>query len=280
MPSEPLLVCPMCKGELEHSADVIACRTCGARFFQADPAFVNLLPDQLAAYSPTEAGWSARQEEMNAWYENLISAPSNAVKCFDNDYSPYAPIFAQLRGRVIDIGGGAGVSRHYLPNASSYVVVDPSLTWLAADWRTISQSFPCMERAPRFIRALGEYLPFPAASFDVALCMWSLNHVKNPEAIFREAHRILAPTGRFLVVLEDMPPSWPDLVVARFRRHGLRKAAWEVVQRRLGWKEWPVQSDHIPIKEWELMRWLRGRFRVRSRTWPDAYLTFDLTRTP
>src|SRR5262245_12559030 len=108
MPSEPLLVCPMCKSELEQSADAIACRKCGARFLQTDPAFVNLLPEQLAADSPTEAGWSARQEEMNAWYESLISAPSNAVSCLRDDYSPHAPILAELRGRVIDIGGGAG----------------------------------------------------------------------------------------------------------------------------------------------------------------------------
>ena len=59
---------------------------------------------------------------------------------------------------------------------------------------------------PNFVRAVGEYLPFPDASFDAALSFWSLNHVDQPERVLQEVGRVLKPEGRFLIVLEDMSP--------------------------------------------------------------------------
>jgi hypothetical protein len=42
---------------------------------------------------------------------------------------------------------------------------------------------------------------------------WSLNHVDRPERVLQEVGRVLKPEGRFLIVLEDMPPAlldWPQ----------------------------------------------------------------------
>jgi SAM-dependent methyltransferase len=48
-------------------------------------------------------------------------------------------------------------------------------------------------------------LPFPDASFDTAALLAALNHVPrhNREAVLKEAHRVLRPTGRLLITMLD-----------------------------------------------------------------------------
>jgi ubiquinone/menaquinone biosynthesis C-methylase UbiE len=42
-------------------------------------------------------------------------------------------------------------------------------------------------------------LPFPDSSFDLVTCNMVLEHLRNPEAMFREVSRVLAPGGRFMI---------------------------------------------------------------------------------
>lgn len=41
-------------------------------------------------------------------------------------------------------------------------------------------------------------LPFPAGSFDLVTCSWVLEHLRQPERVFAEVARVLAPGGCFL----------------------------------------------------------------------------------
>jgi SAM-dependent methyltransferase len=212
----------------------------------------------------------------------LIADPTQAYECFAHDYQPYAPLLATLSGDVIDIGGGNGIVRHYLPEGTRYIVIDPSIDWLGTDWQSLVERFPCLKTPPCFVRGIGEYLPFPPCSFDVVLSFWSLNHVNQPEQVFREVSRVLRPTGCFLVVLEDMEPRWLDIANPALAAKGVSYRAGILLtklQCSLGRRVWRLKSDHIRIRESDIWAWSSQGFEIIRRAWIEQYLTYELRRT-
>src|ERR1700737_1106049 len=61
-------------------------------------------------------------------------------------------------------------------------------------------------RAPGMpvIRGVGERLPFLNDSFDVIVCLWVLEHLKEPLTTLREVHRVLRPGARFIFVTPNL----------------------------------------------------------------------------
>jgi SAM-dependent methyltransferase len=218
---------------------------------------------------------------MEAWYRQLIADRGRAAGCFHYDYEPYRSLLEALPGRVLDIGGGTGVARHFLAAATRYMVVDPSLEWLSDDWSALSEHFPCLSSPACFVRGLGEQLPCRDCSFDSALSLWSLNHVRNPEAVFGEVHRVLEPGGRFLVILEDMIPCWKDALIPAHRAIGGLGWPWLLIRKaRLAMRgqQWSLQSDHIRIHERQITAWISGLFAIKTREWIGDYLAFEFVR--
>jgi SAM-dependent methyltransferase len=196
---------------------------------------------------------------MEDWYRTALANPAAVASMYDRDYGPYRDYLLGLTGDVLDLGGGAGVTRHFLREHVRYVVLDPSPAWLDRSWESLEDRFPCLKEPLSFVRGVGENLPFADGSFDAILSFWSLNHASDPEKVFREVWRTLRPEGKFLAVLEDMPdPLVPE------------------EDRELG-------SDHVQISEDDLRRWIGDRFVVARRHWvkgtaPSRYLTFELVR--
>ncbi|MDQ3622096.1 MAG: class I SAM-dependent methyltransferase, partial [Verrucomicrobiota bacterium] len=219
--------------------------------------------------------WRERQQEMEGWYQQLIAKPASAAECLISDYSPFAPLLEQVSGRVLDVGGGIGVVRQFLPGIADYIVLDPSLDWLGAEWTTLSERFPCLARKPKFVRGVGESMPFPDRSFDAVLSFWSLNHASDPDKVIQETHRVLRPGGYFLLVLEDMEPRWRDLLTRAFVREGImhasRMAALKLRNVFRG-RSWPLQADHIRIAESGIQSCNSDRFAVIRRAWIAQYL--------
>jgi ubiquinone/menaquinone biosynthesis C-methylase UbiE len=271
---QQLLACPVCKGELTFFPDLISCLSCARHFPQRSNEYFDLLPSHLLEVN--EKRWKDRQQEMEAWYEDLMANPARAGNCFAHDYTPYAALIAELSVEVLDVGGGVGIVREYLPDSTGYTVVDPSLDWIDAGWASLAGRFSSLQTIPRFVRGIGEYLPFRAQVFDAALALWSLNHVRDPGQVFGEVHRVLRSGGQFVVVLEDMPPSWGDIAEGTFAASMVAPGGGDPSMENPAHPsggEWPIQSDHLRIHESEIEAWISHRFDVARREWIGQYLT-------
>ena len=264
---QDLLVCPACKGELHFSTRMIRCTSCKSEFRQFRNDCINLLPEHCLANEPTR--WNDRQQEMETWYQDLMANPQQAHDCFVHDYAPFAPILATLSGKILDLGGGIGLVRHYLSPGTEYVVIDPSLSWLGTEWLSLADRFPCLRTQPSFVRGVGECLPFPAQTFDAVLACWSLNHARNPQEVFREVCHVLRSGGRFLIILEDMPADKIALDQALHlsditpeREHPGSAQTFTCCND----SDAPLQSDHIRILESDIevldLRKFRGRTTI------------------
>ncbi|MEE3328881.1 MAG: class I SAM-dependent methyltransferase [Myxococcota bacterium] len=128
--------------------------------------------------------------------------------------------------RVLDIGCGQG----------------DNLTRLVRYGGHVTGIEPSIERAHRASRiaptaaAVGEYLPFKDASFEMIYISHVLHHAHDLDAVLDEAHRLLVPGGLLFVIetIDDSPlmrlarriePSWDeDEVLNRFRFDELKSA--------------------------------------------------------
>lgn len=130
-------------------------------------------PDRVsAAYSATGAAW---QQGPGRIYDRLAEVVVTA--------SPVAP----KGGRSLDLGAGTGAATRALlaAGAAAVVAVDAAVGMLAHE---------APDRPPA-VAGDAVALPFAAASFDVTVAAFSLNHLTDPAAGLREAARVTRPGG-------------------------------------------------------------------------------------
>jgi SAM-dependent methyltransferase len=268
---EDVLASPCCTGSLHATPGSLRCADCGRVYPQERADCVDLLPPDPRG---ANGGWLARQRQMEAWYRDMVTTDW-ARACLTRDYEPFRELLADYRGTVLDLGGGAGITRHYLRSAGRYIVVDPSLLWLEPDWGGLADAFPCLSSRPPYVRGVGEHLPFRSGCFDTVLAFWALNHASDGRRVFREVARTLVPGGRFLVVLEDMEPRWREVPGRASRPAARAQLLVRKAVAALPGRNWKVQSDHVAIREADLATWSDGMFTVSRRAWVGDYLTFE-----
>jgi SAM-dependent methyltransferase len=101
----------------------------------------------------------------------------------------FARQLGALRGRLLDLGCGVGETMRFVGEGLHVVGVDLSLEYCrkaeAAGEATVFAD-------------LARPLPFPAGTFDGALCCDTFEHLLEPLALVQEIHRVLRPGARLM----------------------------------------------------------------------------------
>jgi SAM-dependent methyltransferase len=124
-------------------------------------------------------------------------------------YRPALDVYIDYANRVInsstallDAGCGEGVlTSKYQPIATKVVGVDRYLQPIKSTVELNAIADADLNR-----------LPFPDSSFDVVMSSWVLEHLQQPEVVFREIARVLRPGGHFLFIT---PNAYNYLIWAR-----------------------------------------------------------------
>lgn len=190
-------------------------------------------------------------------------------------------------GRLLDFGCGAGGFLARMAEQGWKV------TGLDASLLAVKQI-----REELGLRALQGTLPHPELqpeSFDVITLWCSLEHVHEPRQILQEAHRLLVPGGRILIVvpnIESWPfrwfgPSWFALDLPRHLIHFepktlramLELSGFEVGSiRGVRHGEWLRNSARIASRD-EKTTWWQRLFKFKAIARLMAWLCFACGRS-
>jgi ubiquinone/menaquinone biosynthesis C-methylase UbiE len=117
-------------------------------------------------------------------------------------------LLATARGRVLDVGAGTGANLPHYPwdQIEKLILLDPSPGMLERARRRATE----LGIAIQIVERRAEELPFGDESFDTVVFTLSLCTIPDPAGALREAHRVLRPAGR-LLVLEHVRATDPGL---------------------------------------------------------------------
>jgi ubiquinone/menaquinone biosynthesis C-methylase UbiE len=131
---------------------------------------------------------------------DFIMRNSVFPKKFGGDIQKHYQILTQelagIQGKyILELGTGSGSAVHFLYSDNQYTGTDVSSGLLKqAVKRFIRAGFP----NPEFYVVSADDLPFESSTFDVCLCILSLNFIGNIEKVFQEIGRILRSDGLFV----------------------------------------------------------------------------------
>ena len=151
----------------------------------------------------------------------------------------------RVQGRVLEVGGGSGLSLHCYPRAGwtelALVDLDQTMLDLAAQ-RELPGGQPMT-----VCQGNVEALPFEAGAFDTVVAQFLFCGVKQPVQGLRECRRVLAPGGRLFLLehvrsdhcflgplLDALNVVTSRLFADRFNQRVeplLAEAGWRVVRR-------------------------------------------------
>lgn len=198
-----------------------------------------------ARYRAMRPSWSSSGEQVEALVRNYLTPES----------------------QVLDLGcGRGGVVELFWNDVKLAAGLDPDIPSLA-EHRT--HGMPV-------IRGRGDELPFAGESFDLIVCLWVLEHLRNPGKVLSEVRRVLRPGGHFVFLTPNLRN--PLLALNRLGR-ALPQLQRRLVPRLYG----RVEADTFPVQyranTTSTIRSLAGRADlqvVELRVVPDpTYLAFN-----
>lgn len=97
--------------------------------------------------------------------------------------------------RILELGTGAGSAAGFLPPDNAYIGSDISTGLLKQAVKRFDQAG---FQEPEFYVASGDELPFADQTFDLCLCILSLNFIGNHGRVFNAVPRLLVDQGEFV----------------------------------------------------------------------------------
>jgi SAM-dependent methyltransferase len=145
---------------------------------KVDPQPGPLLPLTLqntyrARYRAMRPGWQSSGDQLEAIVRSYVTPETS----------------------VLDLGcGRGGVVELFWRDVKLAAGLDPDVPSLAE------------HRAPGMpvVRGVGERLPFAGESFDLVVCLWVLEHVRDPKQVLSEVRRVLRPGGHFVFLTPNL----------------------------------------------------------------------------
>jgi ubiquinone/menaquinone biosynthesis C-methylase UbiE len=155
----------------------------------------------------------SQEKEMANWYARHVVPHLIRLGCGCQMIAEMRkPIVTQAKGRVLELGMGAGANMPWIlqDQVSELVGIEPS-----DELREMALASPAARQLkPTILAAAAEELPFADASFDTVLCTFTLCTVSDPARALAEARRVLRPGGMFLFCEHGRAP---DANVARWQ---------------------------------------------------------------
>lgn len=148
------------------------------------------------------SGWSAGQDVYESW-EASGEGYDNQFQAYKAEIEYDAPVYDQFKisGDVLDVGGGAGTVREFLPKDCRFISIDPFIDAPFKIPKPRLDAYQCLSTKLNFLGAMAEFLPFQASNFDWVHMRSMLDHVHVPDLALLEAHRVLRDDGKLLVGL-------------------------------------------------------------------------------
>jgi SAM-dependent methyltransferase len=188
-------------------------------------------PKQLATFTPEQE--AVREDFMQHWHE-VLPARFGAVERFNHGWPAKT---ARPGQRTLEIGSGLGEHLALEPQFARQGYVATELRPEMAD--RIAQRHPDVEVVAADCQ---QRFPYEDHSFDRVLAIHVLEHLPNLPAAIAEAHRLLKPDGRFVIVI----PCEGGLAYSLARRI----SAQRIFERRYKMPyKWFIESEHINLPD-------------------------------
>ena len=190
-----LLACPMCKAPF---VEAWRCGGCGEVYVERE-GVPSLIPAALSSRvgDDLHRRWREALRGLEAWRSRRKGA--GAVSADPRVVTLLRAL--RPRGTVLDVGGGDGAKRSYLPEGvDRYLSVDPGARGARG---------PYVERGLAWwaVQGVGEFLPVQGESVDAVLSLSAMDYFMDVEGGVAEWARVLRPAGRLGLFVTAHPPA-------------------------------------------------------------------------
>lgn len=188
--------------------------------------------------------------------------------------------------KILDIGCGTASVLKFLPKTVYYTGFDQSEFAIEKAKRTWV-SYPNVN----FLAHTGPQAPFGDESFDMALLIFSLEHLKYPKEILGECGRMLKKGGAVVVLAPNLefPFAWPNALRHKnllYRIIFTILRVLDYLKRVLGIYSFRVLAENITsekriyerkdddlwhmVSSWEVIKFLENKGLTLEELWKDS----------